>query len=266
MKYTIRRKYIQTGTKRRGGSRLIGPKFIVAHGTGNPGSTAENNVNYYIRTANESSASAHTFVDDRSIIECIPINEKAWHVRYNVGKYFGYYANDAAVGVEMCYGGQINNVESYKRYVWYIAYLCYINKIDPISRVVGHYVLDPGRRTDPKDAFKYVNKSMSDFIKDLKREYDVCTGKITETDKMVQEISDHIRKEDPSMAEIFKPNQFILTSVRNVLANLQQDREGKQAIDEQWLQQLEKEKLTSADAIGLLYVAIDRGLLANEKK
>ena len=63
-------------------------KFIVAHDTGNPGSTAQNNVSYYEKTNNETEASAHIFIDDKEIIECIPAltsnkPEKAWHVRYN---------------------------------------------------------------------------------------------------------------------------------------------------------------------------------------
>ena len=49
-----------------------GVRFIVAHDTGNPGSTAAANVKYYERSRNEMSASAHIFVDDKEIVECIP--------------------------------------------------------------------------------------------------------------------------------------------------------------------------------------------------
>ena len=49
-----------------------GVKFVVAHDTGNPNSTAGQNVAYYEQSRNELSASAHLFVDDREIIECIP--------------------------------------------------------------------------------------------------------------------------------------------------------------------------------------------------
>ncbi len=51
-----------------------GVRFIVAHDTGNPGSTAANNVSYYERSRNDQSASAHIFVDDKEILECIPVS------------------------------------------------------------------------------------------------------------------------------------------------------------------------------------------------
>ncbi|GAA3327582.1 hypothetical protein GCM10020331_068100 [Ectobacillus funiculus] len=56
-------------------------------------------------------SSAHTFVDDQRIIEMIPIDEVAYHVRYSVptdNELYGYNANSAAIGVELCYGGNIS--------------------------------------------------------------------------------------------------------------------------------------------------------------
>jgi len=91
-KFEITKQYLTNNTKRRPGLAIHpSVKFIVAHDTGNFGSTAKNNVDYYQRTNNESQASAHIFVDDKQIIECIPSittdkPEKAWHVRYNMSK------------------------------------------------------------------------------------------------------------------------------------------------------------------------------------
>ena len=53
-----------------------------------------------------STASAHFFVDDKECINCIPLDEKAWHVIYDTPKdnyYFGDVANDAAFGEELYY-------------------------------------------------------------------------------------------------------------------------------------------------------------------
>ena len=106
-KYTIKADYLTRGTKRRSGI-LISPsvKFIVAHDTGNANSTAQGNVNYYKNSQNEIYASAHLFVDDKEIIECVPAltsdPEKALHVRYQLTKdneIYGHNANDAAIGV-----------------------------------------------------------------------------------------------------------------------------------------------------------------------
>jgi len=183
-KFEITQKHLTTKTKRRPGL-MISPavKFIVAHDTGNPKSTAKNNVDYFERTNNEAQASAHIFVDDKEIIECIPSitndkPEKAWHVRYCVSKdneLFGYEANDVAVGVEYCFGPNINAQESYNRYIWVLAYLCYKYNIDPSKAIIGHSVLDPGRKTDPENGLKEMGKSYQQLLVDVVKEYNECT-------------------------------------------------------------------------------------------
>src|SRR5262245_56525631 len=91
MKYTITPAHLTKPSKRRSG-QAVDPtaRFVVAHDTGTVNSTARNNVTHYENTRNEISASAHLFVDDREILECIPAltasPEKAWHVRYNVAR------------------------------------------------------------------------------------------------------------------------------------------------------------------------------------
>jgi len=129
IKYPIATQYLTAPSKRRSGRLADKIKFLVAHDTGNPNSTARGNVRYYENSRNTESASAHIFVDDKEIIECIPATtgtpEKAWHVLYNVvtdNKLYGANANDAAIGVEYCYGDNIDADESYKRYVWMLAY------------------------------------------------------------------------------------------------------------------------------------------------
>lgn len=192
MKYVIEKQYLTPNSKRRSGLLMPYVGFIVAHDTGNPGSTAEGNVGYYERSRNEMSASAHTFIDDKRIIECIPATtgkpEKAWHVLYEVqedNKLFGGDSNDIAIGVELCYGeswkngkvtNKINDKEAYKRYVWYIAYLCYKFNLDPRKKIIGHNELDPNRKVDPfKNALKSMGISKEQFLKDVVVEYEDCT-------------------------------------------------------------------------------------------
>lgn len=167
-----RKDYIKVGTKRRSGLKSTGTKFIVAHDTGNAKSTARNNVDYYKRTANEMSASAHLFVDDKECVECIPLNEKAWHVLYEKpqdNRLFGYDANDAAIGVELCYfpNDKQRSMKSYDNYVLVIANLCRKYNLNPFKHIVGHSKLDPGRKTDPENAFKHIGKTFESFIKDV---------------------------------------------------------------------------------------------------
>lgn len=167
MAYDITRDYIRTGNAR-SGEKLENVKFIVSHSTGNPGSTAYANRRYF--DTRQPSASAHTFIDDKYILEIIPLDEKAWHVLYNKpadNELFGEDANDAAIGVELCYGGGINFTEAYKRYVWYHAYLCKTFSLDPNRHIVSHHTLDPERRSDPLDAFRLYGVTWTQFINDV---------------------------------------------------------------------------------------------------
>jgi N-acetylmuramoyl-L-alanine amidase len=167
--YEITRDYISFGNAR-SGEKLEEVKFIVSHSTGNPGSTAYENRNYF--NHRQPSASAHTFIDDRYILEIIPLDEKAWHVLYSTptdNRMFGADANDAAIGVELCYGGNINFTEAYNRYVWYHAYLCRKFNLSPSKHIVSHKTLDPKRRTDPFDAFSLYGITWDSFISDVIR-------------------------------------------------------------------------------------------------
>ena len=167
MKYDIIRDYIDIGSSR-SGQKINEVTFIVSHDTGNPGSTAYANRNYFQNV--QPSASAHTFIDDRHILEIIPLSEKAWHVRYEVAednRRFNEDANDAAISVELAYGGNINFEEAYNRYVWYHAYLIDKFGLDPYEDIVAHSTLDPTRRTDPQNALHKNGISWEQFINDV---------------------------------------------------------------------------------------------------
>jgi N-acetylmuramoyl-L-alanine amidase len=190
MKYEIVPRYLTGPSQRRPQTPLQACRFMVAHDTGNPGSTAQGNVAYFENSRNDMSASAHIFVDDKQILECIPFltgpPEKALHVVYNVttdNSLYGADANDAAGGVELCYGGSINFEEAYMRFVWVIAYSCFKYSLDPATDITGHHILDPQRRTDPVNAFSLNSKTFTEFIADVGSEYDECLEEEDE-DKM----------------------------------------------------------------------------------
>ncbi len=170
--YEITRDYIRMGNSR-SGQKISRVLFIVSHDTGNPGSTAYQNQKYFNNS--QPSASAHTFIDDKVILEIIPTTEKAWHVQYNKptdNRMFGDDANDAAIGVELCWGGNINFQEAYKRYVWYHAYLCKTYNLQPRKHIVSHKTLDPQRRSDPDNALNRYGITWNQFIDDVAKAYD----------------------------------------------------------------------------------------------
>lgn len=240
-KYPIVEKYLTSGSKRRSGLKAGAIKFIVAHDTGNPGSTALNNVNYYERSRNEMSASAHLFVDDKEIIECIPAltgtPEKAWHVMESKPKdneLFGCESNNNAIGVELCYGGKVDTKEAYKRYVWVMAYICHKFNINPLTNIVGHYTLDPERRSDPMTAFKTIGKTFDQFLKDVKSELDMCKG------------------EGGNTLELTNYQWSALEN--NVKALL----ENKVISDTSWLDKTKERKLTVSELAWLNMMAVSR--------
>jgi N-acetyl-anhydromuramyl-L-alanine amidase AmpD len=160
---------------RRWGIKLSSFGFVVAHDTGNANSTARNNVDYYKRTAHTETASAHIFVDDKECIVCVPLDEKAWHVIYNVTKdneLFGGNANDMAIGVELCYfpNDLARSIKAYNNYLAVIKDLVAQGGLNPMRHVVGHHILDPQRKTDPANALKYINKTYNDLLDDLSRQ------------------------------------------------------------------------------------------------
>lgn len=178
--YPIERRYIAKRSNTRPGLRLTtgAPAFFVAHDTGNPGAGADNHYRYF-NGLTDRSASAHTFIDDKKILEIIPTGtdsdpaEKAWHVLYNVtadnGR-FGYDANDAALGVELCYGGGIDFEEAYKRFVWYLAFCCKKWNKDPRLFIPSHKQLDPARKIDCDNALKSGGRTLKDLIADVTAE------------------------------------------------------------------------------------------------
>lgn len=74
-------------------------KYIAMHYTANNGDTALGNCNYFYSAYR--GASAHFFVDENSIWQCVSLNNTAWHV--GAKKYYHPSArNSNTIGIEMC--------------------------------------------------------------------------------------------------------------------------------------------------------------------
>ncbi len=149
--------WLPIGTRRSGQKLTSGkPIFAVAHDTGNPNTSAQDNVNYYKNSYNidwSLVASAHIFVDDKECIVCIPVTEKAWHVLYNTpidNNWYNADANDAAFGIEGSYfDDKARSKKSLDNMARVMAYLCNYWKIDYKTEVPGHQdiqsdKIDPG--------------------------------------------------------------------------------------------------------------------------
>lgn len=71
-------------------------EYITLHSTGNPTSTAQNERDNLNRPANTSSTGLH-IVDDKQVIECMPLNKVAYHA----GDGANGTGNSKSIGIEM---------------------------------------------------------------------------------------------------------------------------------------------------------------------
>ena len=168
--------------QRRSGYKLVSgdPKFIVIHDTGNPNSTAIGNAKWYQESYNgvfnkegkrvlDCEQSAHLFIDDKEAIQVIPFDEKAWHVMYDKpadNQIFGDDANDIALGVEICYGDQLDMQKVYWNAVACVGDLCFLYHLHT-HNLTTHFILDPMRKTDPLNALAACGKTWMKFLDDV---------------------------------------------------------------------------------------------------
>lgn len=98
-----RKDYIPHNTpyNRRPGFSMA-PTTITIHNTGNPSSTAAGERNWLTNPTNNRQASYHIVVDEREAVECLPLNESAWHAGDGSGAKSG---NRTSIGIEICESG-----------------------------------------------------------------------------------------------------------------------------------------------------------------
>lgn len=99
MKYVIDHIPRSTPRNRRPGNPMV-PAYLTVHNTGNPTSTARNERAWLTNPSNDRTASYHIVVDEREAIECIPLNENAWHAGDGNGD-----GNRKSIGIEICESG-----------------------------------------------------------------------------------------------------------------------------------------------------------------
>ncbi len=153
---------------------LITPQLVIVHRTGNPGSSARQNRDYF-NTVKGVYASAHYCVDGREIIRCLPETERAHHCRG---------ANFTAIGIETC---EPLTPEIYRNTLELVIDICrrrgfqptpqYVqphSKYDPLNRAFDPFNWDAytkGRATPERDLY-----DPFPFYADLKRLFQAGGG------------------------------------------------------------------------------------------
>lgn len=139
-------------------------KGIVIHYTANPGSTAQNNRDYFqsLKDTHETSVSSHFVVGlDGEIVQCVPTWEYA---------YASNSRNRDTVSIECCHEDEsgVFNEETYKSMVKLTAWLC--KKFDLTEQdVIRHY--DVTGKNCPK-YFVENEDAWNQFKKDVRRAMD----------------------------------------------------------------------------------------------
>ena len=105
-------------------------KYIVVHNTANPESTAKNERAYLTNVVNTASTSWHIVVDDKEMIEAVPVTEIAYHAGDGDGE-----GNECGIAIEICESGDYKQAEEHAKKL--IAYLMKKYHL-PISRVKPH--------------------------------------------------------------------------------------------------------------------------------
>lgn len=128
----LKQDFIPKGSKNRPGFAMS-PRYITVHDTGNSrkGANAKNHANYLKNPS--TSASWHFTIDDKEIIQHLPLNESAWHAgdgRYGRG-------NRTSIGIEICENADGNRAKAEQNAIKLIQHLMKKCNI-PISKIVQH--------------------------------------------------------------------------------------------------------------------------------
>lgn len=166
-------KNLTTRNYNRANNRSI--KYIVIHYTGNNGDTAKGNTNYF--KSEYRCASAHYFVDENSIWQCVEDKNIAWHC--GAKKYIHQYCrNQNSIGIEMCSRKDFNYYfkgETIKNTIELVKYLMQKYNI-PIENIIRHY--DVTGKVCPEPFVRDTN-AWNDFKNRLKDNYITSANDIT---------------------------------------------------------------------------------------
>lgn len=141
-------------------------KGIVIHYTGNPGSTAQGNRNYFenLKDTHITKASSHYIVGlDGEIIQCIPVDEIS---------YASNHRNRDTLSIEVCHPDErgVFNDATYNSLVHLTAWLCNQTGLDE-KDVIRHYDVTekicPKYYVEHEDAWIQFRNDVSQKMKEL---------------------------------------------------------------------------------------------------
>lgn len=158
----IDRQYLTVNPYSRPGVNMDSIQFIAIHYVGNPGTTAQNNRNYFekLKDDQEESRSSHFIVGlDGEVIQCIPLNEKSYATNER---------NIDTISIEVCHPdetGQFNQA-TYNSVVKLTAWLCEQFGLTE-ENVIRHYDVTgkicPKYYVEHPEAWTQMKKDIADY-------------------------------------------------------------------------------------------------------
>lgn len=143
------------------------PEYVVIHYTANPGSTAEQNRNYFenLKDTGETYASAQFVIGlEGEIIQCVPCNEMA---------YCSNSLNDRCISIEMCHPDDTGNFNdaTYNNCVYLVAQLMNYYHLD-MDHLIRHY--DVTGKNCPKYFVEHEDRweVFKDFVQQYREKYE----------------------------------------------------------------------------------------------
>ncbi len=159
----VDRQIIHLHSTARTGTPLDGVKNIVIHYVGNPGTTAQNNRDYFDKDSTE--VSSHFLVGlEGEIIQCVPLWEKSAASNWR---------NSDTISVEVCHPDESGKFgdKTYKSVVKLTAWLLKETGLDE-NDVIRHYditeKLCPIYYVKHEDAWNNLKKDIGKALKDIK--------------------------------------------------------------------------------------------------
>jgi N-acetylmuramoyl-L-alanine amidase len=137
----IRKKIIRYNYSGRNDEKI---KYIVIHDTGNRARGADAEAHYRYFNSGNMGASAHYFVDDRSILQLVEDCHASWHCGDGKGRYG--ITNRNSIGVEICVNADGDYEKAVANTLKLVKYLMKKHAV-PLERVVRHY--DASRKLCP---------------------------------------------------------------------------------------------------------------------
>ena len=128
--------FIPVGRKNRPGKKLNGPKYITIHDTANPSKGANALMHARYLKGDDAAnrpASWHFTVDDRNIVQHLPLDEVGWHA----GDGSNGPGNTSSIAIEICENSDGDRAKAEANAAWLVAYL--LKRLNlPIESVVQH--------------------------------------------------------------------------------------------------------------------------------